>query len=440
MDNHVVHVENDKLYKLTVTRIVNNTTYYRCSHWRPCRKQENGCSVTGIKRDGAPLEVQGLHSCGHPLKIQPPVDPRVLTRVNELARTKNYSSIQLATEVQKEFSGGLDEGSEAYLRSDFFLDSIRTAQKSFRDRAYQEVTILADSQELPDPFTHVPVDRTSKDIFFFYKERLNSLPKELKLFVDDTFQSVPSGFVSCLNIMGYDSNREEVVPLFHSLMSDNTADSYCSHLYSFASNLRCSVFVTHIMTDFSQALLLAVEKVFPKAISLGCRFHFLQAIRRNLDVQVKNRTTKEEILEDLSRLSLNRYENEDFRSKYSDVKNRFPSRECIRFFEGYFEPTWVQKYPPPLWVHNEAFNTNNPVESFHASIIERLRTRAKTVEIFKEILKDLYRTWSQNFFADVPRRRRRERGPKRGPYHCSICGKVGHTAKTCPRLKKKKKT
>ena len=203
----LVHLEDGFVYKLTKCSSANGVTYYRCSHFRTCEKRRRACLVTGIKREGSPIVVCGRHTCGQPVKVQPTVDLRVRERVNDLAKNKNYSSIEIATEVQKQFSGRLDEDSSTYLRPDLFLDSIKETQKSFRDPAYQEQTILTSSQGLPDPFTHVPVDRTSKDIFYFYKERLDSFPDELKLFADDTFQSVPSPFASCLNIMGYDSNR-----------------------------------------------------------------------------------------------------------------------------------------------------------------------------------------------------------------------------------------
>ena len=478
MKQQFFHLQGESLYALSKTWEFNGVVYLRCPHNRSSKKHPRGCQVTGKIMDEGPLIVEGMHTCGAPLSTGEYLSQEIRNRVLALCQKSNGSSRQITDDLIREFDKeDVPDITRQYLKTDSFLAYVKSAIQSFKEPLYKDSIMVSNSQEESDPFTHPVLDRTSNEYVFYRKERLESLPREIMIFVDETYKTVPSPYKSCMNIIGYDASNEELIPLFHSLLTrDGDEDVFRQHFLLFLSALPSKTTVIGVMLDFSSSLIRASESAFTKARIIGCRFHFLQAIKKRLKRSFSDDLkTQKKILKEIKRFP--GLENEEALSRrVEDVKSLFRENEKVRnFFNGYFQNTWMVQYPPQLWMNRLPFRTNNPVETFHASLKEKLERQAQTVHIFREALKELYDAWKEVKSGRRTRKKRQKLEDlseqptlenllegekakeddfkyKRKPYACSWCREhrnnedTTHTVRTCPykseekKLKKKKKT
>ena len=250
------------------------------------------------------------------------------------------------------------------------------------------------------------------DFVFFKKPTLRSLTTKISIFVDTTLKTVPRPYTGCLNIMAYDPEREDVIPLFHALLRrhENIEDLNDAFL-SFLLGLGTKTKIETVMADFSKTQIEAIKIAFPASKIHGCRYHFMNAIQRKW---VKtNKIMPENYVEEF-RLLPGLGEENEIKARLGEIKKQYPEDSRLQdFINRYFIPTWIKSIPPSLWAHNGPFKTNNSVETFHSSLLKELSKRAYTVQIFKEALKTLGKEWVQDisneaFFKRKKRNRRKK--------------------------------
>ena len=460
MKQRYFHLQGESLYALSKNFESNGVVYLKCPHNRSSKKHPQGCQVTGKIEGEGPLTVEGIHMCGAPLNTGECLSEEIRSRTLVLCQKSNESSSQITDNIIREFDkDGVPDITRDYLKTDSFLNYVKSAIQSFKEPLYKDSIMLSNSQDDSDPFTHPVLDRTSNEYVFYRKKRLETLPDKLMIFVDETFKTVPSPYLSCLNIIGYDSSKNDLIPLFHSLLArEGNEETFRRHFHLFLSALSFKTTVEGVMLDFSSSLIRAAQSVFKDARIIGCRFHFLQAIRKHLKKTFSNdQDTVENLMKRIKRFP--GLENEDgLKERLGQVIQYYQDNEKVtEFFEGYFQRTWMKMHPPKLWMNNLPFRTNNPVETFHSSLKEKLERQAQTPSIFREALKELYDSWKQvksgrptrekktKLFSEgtleslflVEKAKEDDFKFKRKLYACSWCREhrgtedTSHTLKTC---------
>jgi hypothetical protein len=175
--------------------------------------------------------------------------------------------------------------------------------------------------------------------------------REVPLFVDATFRSVPKGFLQYLIITCFDDETDTYIPSFFALMQDKSSWSYCHalHLTLVATNMKLKP--ATITTDFEGALLLACKEQFPESRIIGCLFHFKKALRRRL---VKLRVNQEEIGRAILRGNLDiltTVERHELDETVSELQVRMCESETDKWdtFYSYFKNTWMKKFDFETW-------------------------------------------------------------------------------------------
>jgi hypothetical protein len=116
----------------------------------------------------------------------------------------------------------------------------------------------------------------------FASDKITSkiLDSNQQLFVDATFSVVPDQFSQLLNVML--DYKGTVIPVFHILMTGKKKRLFRDIFQNLKYNYP-AINPTVIMSDFELALARALKIIFPDSRIAGCRFHFSQAIFRNLN-------------------------------------------------------------------------------------------------------------------------------------------------------------
>ena len=100
--------------------------------------------------------------------------------------------------------------------------------------------------------------------------------------VDCTFSCVPKPYYQFLIIMAFDSAYDVYVPCYYVLMSNKTERCYEEAFGLIIKDLDGKFKPDCIGIDFEHAFINTVRKCFPKALIVGCFFHFKQANRKKL--------------------------------------------------------------------------------------------------------------------------------------------------------------
>lgn len=101
------------------------------------------------------------------------------------------------------------------------------------------------------------------------------------MFVDATFDIVPSPFYQCLIIMVFDMSRRAYIPCAWVLMTGKTNECYWQ-VFSWLTSVVQDISPSYIGVDFEKAFFTNVAIHFPLAKLVGCFFHFKQAGRRKM--------------------------------------------------------------------------------------------------------------------------------------------------------------
>ena len=111
---------------------------------------------------------------------------------------------------------------------------------------------------------------------FYYLSNAKSL------YIDATFSIAPKPFYQCLVVMIFEETLQIYLPILYILMTNKTQKMYRNALEWIFKLSRRRANPKTITCDFEQALLGAINGIFPYSKIIGCLFHWKQAIRRKL--------------------------------------------------------------------------------------------------------------------------------------------------------------
>ena len=106
--------------------------------------------------------------------------------------------------------------------------------------------------------------------------------REVTVHLDGTFGCCPKGFYQCLIFSVYIPSDRLFLPVFWVLMSRKSQRSYELAFQMIQSTVGQQLNVEFFMHDFEIAIYNAILNVYPNSTSVGCFFHFKQAIIRRM--------------------------------------------------------------------------------------------------------------------------------------------------------------
>ena len=251
--------------------------------------------------------------------------------------------------------------------------------------------------------------------------------ENISLFLDGTFRCVPAKFKQCVVAMVYDRGTKLFVPVFYVLCTSKTHDTYWNALQFIGNACGDTIRPKSVVCDFEAALINAVTDWFPETQVIGCLFHFKQACKRRI---VKYRIPPTEaniamergVLDMLTVIDPSKIVSHGF----VYVKNKIRERckeEAMKYsthkwkqFWGYFERTWIQRFPPKFWnvfgIRRDIIaRTNNPLERFNRELNAAFGTPHPSLPRFVQTIEQIARRHVQ-LRDDVSRGRAEP--PRRG--------------------------
>ena len=163
---------------------------------------------------------------------------------------------------------------------------------------------------------------------------------------DATFSIVPSQFAQVLNIMI--DYKGIVIPVLHVLMTCKKKELY-SNVFSEIRNKFPQFSPKSTMSDFEIAITKALQENFPGIQVCGCRFHFSNAVYKNLNgpkYNCHNEYHNNPLIQKWFRklMSLSLLPQDKIRSEYAKLKleveffeNEESRNKCRSFCVNYFE-------------------------------------------------------------------------------------------------------
>lgn len=192
---------------------------------------------------------------------------------------------------------------------------------------------------------------------------------------DGTFKCVPKRFYQMVTILGRCIESQKFVPIIHFLLPNKTQSAYRAMLELLDTQIRFA-YVTRITSDFEKGLQneiqLWVSRNEIEASVQGCRFHFVQSIRKRMK-QLYGRIidkdlTKKRLLRLMGWLPFLR--REIVENLLAELQRR---KTGIEKFLKYFIQYWMGKFDEWSIDRTESTRaTNNAIESYHSIIGERL--------------------------------------------------------------------
>ena len=111
---------------------------------------------------------------------------------------------------------------------------------------------------------------------FYYLSHAQSL------FIDATVSIAPKPFYQCLAMMIFEETLQIFLPILYILMTNKSQKMYRNALEWVFKLSNRRINPKTVTCDFEQALMNAVDGIFPFSKIIGCFFHWKLAIRRKL--------------------------------------------------------------------------------------------------------------------------------------------------------------
>jgi hypothetical protein len=126
----------------------------------------------------------------------------------------------------------------------------------------------------------LPGTDTLSDILWAHPDSVKLFNMLLTVLVIDSTYKVNKYRISLLEVVGCTSTGKTYVIAFGFLTSEKE-DNFVWALRAVSNFLRCKDELKVIVTDRDQALMKAVDDVFPKCTALLCQYHILMNVKTN---------------------------------------------------------------------------------------------------------------------------------------------------------------
>ena len=158
-----------------------------------------------------------------------------------------------------------------------------------------------------------------------------------------------------------------------------------------------------VVVDYEKALLNSVAYQFPGSKTVGCYFHYRQALQRKLAKFGVAGRMAEEIMARLEALTA--VEDREFLNELECLERdpEFASAASSRFFL-YFRRTWIVRFPPSLWRNvasdpeDNGARTNNCLERYNRRLGEVFLNAHPSLSAFVAAIQG-----EEEFYSDLVR-------------------------------------
>lgn len=246
-----------------------------------------------------------------------------------------------------------------------------------------DIDLPADCRVTTDGRTFLQADdgREDKILLFATDNSIMRACASQCVYMDGTFYTCPRLFYQLFTV--HTEEQGKMFPLIFALLPDKSATTY-ERLFGLikqrAQALGLDFSPPKVQTDFEQALLRAVRQSFPQARTLGCLFHYGQAIWRKIQalggaVQYREENSVHSYFRRCAALTFIPLERQD--EAWVQLQATAEDEPLIRDFNDYYVTTWFDdidaRFPRPLWNHydnmsTESIRTNNALEAWHRSL------------------------------------------------------------------------
>ncbi|XP_044005872.1 uncharacterized protein LOC122850879 [Aphidius gifuensis] len=254
---------------------------------------------------------------------------------------------------------------------------------------YNEGHLTVTSQECQDD------DGKSFDVVNITNIELLQTIQSTEFCVDATYNVCPRylGNLQLLTIMALIHNTFE--PIFWALMPRKIQAAYETVLNQFARwtpNIQAQIF----HTDYEAALSNAIHVVFPNVTIIYCYFHFLYNLLKNLKLKIGKRQM--DILRGWNQgktfyrklMALPLFPQEDIAVALNWIESHATPRQNT-FFSGllaYIKKTWIRNIGVQKFcVFKIRKRTNNPIESYHCQLRQKIGSRPLIWEFTSGLVK-----------------------------------------------------
>ncbi|KAG3232845.1 hypothetical protein PI124_g22077 [Phytophthora idaei] len=237
------------------------------------------------------------------------------------------------------------------------------------------------------------------------------------IFFDGTFKMVPRPFTQCLIVMVKDPDVDVYAPAMYVLMDSKQQDAYWNALnYVIVQTDRLLEPAT-VTCDFERGLMNAITDQIPIVKTVGCLFHWKQALRRKM---IEQRVPQNQIaaalapgvIDVLTIIPVDQIADTGIRFVRSRVDETGSKTKWDAFWR-YFRKTWMSTYGADLWNVDSMTasgidlqnRTNNPLESYNRAFGDRFSVKHPSLLSFVEIAKEDTRRYVQ-LIDDVKHNRR----------------------------------
>ena len=322
-------------YHFLKNKTGNGKTYWACTE----RRSGSGCRVKIILDDNDNL----IQQTGEHEHIPNPEKTAVKKIRASMERDAQVSNATTNNIIAANIAGA----PEGVLAKVGKIQTVRRAVR--RQRAavmgYPEIPegILFDIPEpfnrssTGEPFIQFDNGREDRIVIFGTRESLNFLQNSNNWFMDGTFSTAPPQFLQLYTIHGLGRN----IVGAYCLLTNKRRETYIELLHQI-QQLTNEVVPQSIMIDYEQAMIGALDVVYPIVPQKGCLFHLSQSIYR----KIQERGLSQRYVNDV-----------DFRTNLRMIAalSFFPIEDTLRAFEAladhcgqeeqvildYFESTYI---------------------------------------------------------------------------------------------------
>jgi hypothetical protein len=263
-------------YRYTQDKIVNTTTYWKCSN--------RSCSGRALQQDsGPPKMTKPYNHEGNEIQCK-------IEEFKMNLKRRIEDSPQPVKKIYREQIIALHTTSPQITPFTPMFHEMKTSLYNARNASYPPVPRNVDDVKIEGIWSktlngELFVLNTLKHPIFGTLESLKQLSKSEKnhLFFDGTFKSCPNPFYQLYSV--HSLTNDLSTPKLYTLLSDKRGPTYIS-MFNSILNLCYTNDIclnpSFVTIDFEQAAINSIRLIFPNAVVKGCNFHFNKCIYTKL--------------------------------------------------------------------------------------------------------------------------------------------------------------
>ena len=214
---------------------------------------------------------------------------------------------------------------------------------------------------------------------------INRMKTTKHLYIDGTFITTKD-FKQLIIIMFFDDSSKRKIPGSYILLNNKNESGYLKALSEFRRLITIEntekLNLTSISTDFENGIINAIKLVFPEIRHVGCLFHYVQALYRNMkSLKLTNKNFDHKgLLKDLSSLPFkfgkDKYIFDSIFDKYKILyEENIDISNNLNAFRKYFNSFWLEFFYNGSLNYSKLdknFRSNSYIENYNKRIKDQL--------------------------------------------------------------------